>query len=119
MTGHPRPESLNRYAQIIENIFFFYYREGARDILFERRDIERAAEELGIRLPRNIGDVIYSFRYRVTLPESVRARPPKGEEWIIRPAGRSRFPQLRRVQLARIRKDPPDLDTKLEHITAE
>ncbi len=91
MTGLPCPEVLNRYAQIIERIFFSHYQEGARDVSFERRDIERAAQELRIKLPKNIGDVIYSFRYRVTLPESVRTRAPKGEEWIIRPAGRSRY----------------------------
>jgi len=81
----------NRYAQIIERIFFSHYHEGTREVLFERGDIERVARELRIKLPKNIGDVIYSFRYRVTLPESVRARAPQGEEWIIRPAGRSRY----------------------------
>jgi hypothetical protein len=91
MTDLPRPEVLNRYAQIIERIFFSYYQAGSSDVLFERRDIERAAEELGIRLPKNVGDVIYSFRYRVPLPESVRVCAPQGNEWIIRPAGRARY----------------------------
>lgn len=50
-----------------------------------------AAEELGIGLPKNLGDVVYSFRYRTILPESVRAQAPEGQEWIIRPAGRSRY----------------------------
>lgn len=42
-------------------------------------------------LPKNLGDVVYSFRYRTILPESVRAQAPEGQEWIIRPAGRSRY----------------------------
>lgn len=83
--------SQNRYAQIIERIFFSRYVEGAREVAFEREEIERVAQELGIRLPKNLGDVIYSFRYRVALPESIRAKTPEGEEWIIRPAGRSRY----------------------------
>ncbi len=78
----------NRYSQIIERIFFSYYREGTKEAQFERTDLERVAAELSIKLPKNLGDVIYSFRYRATLPESVRAKAPEGSIWIIRPAGR-------------------------------
>jgi len=39
----------------------------------------------------NLGDVIYSFRYRAELPSSVRDRAPAGLEWSIEPAGRSRY----------------------------
>jgi hypothetical protein len=82
---------LNRYAKIIERIFLPRYAEGRREITFERGDIERAAQELGIRLPKNLGDLIYSFRYRAALPQSVRDTAPEGEAWIIRPAGRSSY----------------------------
>jgi hypothetical protein len=81
----------NRYAKIIERIFFSRYKSGATEIPFEREDLVRVAEELGIKLPKNPGDVIYSFRYRTPLPASVRAKAPKGKEWIIRPAGTSRY----------------------------
>ncbi|MDQ3907421.1 MAG: site-specific DNA-methyltransferase [Acidobacteriota bacterium] len=33
----------------------------------------------------------YSFRYRVALPESIRAKASDGKQWIIRPAVRSRY----------------------------
>ncbi len=79
----------NRYSQIIERIFFNCYSEGAHEVQFERSDIERVAEELGIQLPKNLGDIIYSFRYRAVLPESVRTKAPEGKIWIIRPAGRA------------------------------
>lgn len=82
---------MNRYQQIIEEIFKARYREGDHKVLFERTDIEQAAEKLQVRLPKNLGDVVYSFRYRVTLPDSIRAKAPEGMEWIIRPAGRSRY----------------------------
>ena len=61
------------------------------EIDFHREDIERAAAELGVKLPKNLGDIIYSFRYRKKLPESINARAPQGKEWIIQPAGRSRY----------------------------
>ena len=81
----------NRYAQIIEKVFLSHYRAGATEVPFEREDIVRIARGLKIKLPKNLGDVIYSFRYRTPLPESVRAKAPKGKEWIIRPAGPSKY----------------------------
>jgi hypothetical protein len=81
----------NRYAQIIEKVFLSHYRAGATEVPFEREDIVRIARDLKIKLPKNLGDVIYSFRYRTPLPEAVRARAPKGKEWIIRPAGPSKY----------------------------
>ncbi len=87
----PPSTTLNRYGQIIESVFLSRYTKGTRELLFEREDIERAAAGLKIRLPKNIGDVIYSFRYRTSLPKSVRTKAPKGMQWIIRPAGRSRY----------------------------
>lgn len=81
----------NRYSQIIERIFFDHYQEGAREVQFARSEIERVAAQLGIELPKNLGDIVYSFRYRTILPESVRTKAPKGEIWIIRPAGRALY----------------------------
>jgi hypothetical protein len=81
----------NRYAQIIERIFFNHYTEGATEVCFERREIEKVAQELSINLPKNLGDIVYSFRYRVALPEKVRDKATEGRQWIIRPAGRSRY----------------------------
>ena len=57
----------------------------------ESIDLFRVAKKIGIKLPKNLGDVIYSFRYRAELPESVKAKAPSGREWIIRPAGRSKY----------------------------
>lgn len=65
--------------------------EGARTVDFERHEIEHAATELGITLPKNIGDLIYSFRFRVELPEAIQAKAPAGELWNIRGIGRSRY----------------------------
>jgi hypothetical protein len=86
-----RKTKLNRYSQIIERIFFERYRDGMAEISFSREDIVRVAKRIGVKLPKNLGDVIYSFRYRAELPESIKAKAPKGREWIIRPAGRSKY----------------------------
>jgi hypothetical protein len=86
-----QPKRLNRYSQIIEQIFFASYAEGKQKISFHREEIERVADQLQIRLPKNLGDVIYSFRYRAALPERIRATAPEGRIWIIRPEGRSQY----------------------------
>jgi hypothetical protein len=81
----------NRYSQIIEQIFFSHYQVGLQSIPFERSEIELVAAHLNIDLPKNLGDIIYSFRYRVSLPESITATAPVGQTWIIRSQGRSRY----------------------------
>src|SRR3990167_7215954 len=85
----------NRYKVLVEHIFFAQafgsYAPGKTELAFEREDLERAAEELGIKLPKNLGDVVYSIRYRVTMPDSILATQPDGMEWIIEGAGRARY----------------------------
>jgi hypothetical protein len=85
------PKPKNRYTQIIETIFLKFYQEGDTEVPFERPDIVEVARELGIKLPKNLGDVLYSFRYRTELPQSITQNAPAGFEWVIRPAGRARY----------------------------
>jgi hypothetical protein len=81
----------NRYAQLLESIFAKHFKKGVTEIEFERAEINQAAEEIGIALPKNLGDVLYSFRYRTRLPKTITTKAPKGHEWIIRPAGRGKY----------------------------
>lgn len=84
-------EQSNRYVQLIEQLFEKHYRPGMREVPFERNEIEQLALKFKIVLPKNIGDIVYSFRYRVELPASIRKRAPEGEHWVIKGAGRSRY----------------------------
>jgi hypothetical protein len=81
----------NRYTAIIEKIFQAKYKPGLREIDFEREELAKVAAQLKISLPKNLGDLIYSFRYRANLPESIKSKAAEGETWIIRPAGRGRY----------------------------
>ena len=81
----------NRYSKIIERIFFDHYKMGDTKIDFTREEIETSASGLKIKLPKNLGDLVYTFRYRGSLPEKVTAKAPNGTQWIIRPAGRSKY----------------------------
>jgi hypothetical protein len=81
----------NRYTQIIEHIFRAHYRPGDVSVSFAREEFQEVAAQLGIQLPKNLGDLVYTFRYRAALPESLRSTAPQGEMWVIRPAGRAHY----------------------------
>jgi len=77
----------NRYEQLIERIFLAHYKRGSTEVTFEREEIPATAKRLGIEIPKNLGDLICSFRYRISLPNSITDKASKGKEWIIRPVG--------------------------------
>jgi len=81
----------NRYTKILEAIFTNHFKKGMTEIEFERTEFGQVADKLGIALPKNLGDVLYSFRYRTLLPKSITSKAPKGYEWIIRPAGKGKY----------------------------
>ncbi|WP_417463111.1 endonuclease [Kordiimonas sp.] len=84
-------KALNRYGSLIEKIFFDRYKDGAVSLDFSREDIEDAATDLDIKLPKNLGDVLYSFRFRNALPDRIVATQPEGMEWVIELAGRALY----------------------------
>ena len=81
----------NRYYALIEKVFADRYRKGDVIVEFARAELETAAVELGIALPKNLGDVIYSLRYRTRLPRAIASTQQKGLEWSIKGIGRSRY----------------------------
>jgi hypothetical protein len=85
------PESGSRYTRILETIFRSHYRKGLAEFVFSRGEIEESAAACKIRLPKNLGDLIYSFRYRAALPESIRSCTPVGRAWVIVGAGQGRY----------------------------
>lgn len=93
--------SANRYSALIARIFSDRYKVGASEVLFRREDLTRAAKALRITLPKNLGDVIYSMRYRASLPEAITRTQPMGKEWVIEGKGRSEY-AFRLVTISRI-----------------
>lgn len=95
----------NRYSALIEAIFWHYYKDGDTQVNFLRQDIESTATKLNIILPKNLGDVIYSFKYRTSLPESIMQTANEGYNWVIANIGRSTY-SFKQIQYARILPDP-------------
>lgn len=93
-----KKKKLNRYSQIIEKMFFDNYHDGDTVVKFSRDSFEPAASELGIKLPKNLGDIVYSVRYRNALPERITQTERDGLEWIISGDGRSNYKfELRKI----------------------
>ena len=84
-------KKVNRYSAIIEDIFFSKYKAGMREVSFEREEIETCAKRLKVKLPKNLGDLIYSFRYRTLLPSKITSLAGDKEVWIIRPGGKGKY----------------------------
>jgi len=108
----------NRYQAILAKIFEDRYTPGATEIPFSRDDLPAAASELQIDLPLNLGDVIYSMRYRTPLPDSVLAKQPAGYEWIIDGRGKSKYAFVLE-QVNRIEANPALASVKIPDSTPE
>ncbi len=112
----------NRYKQLVEHIFFDQdfgaYKPGVTEISFARVDIERAAYVLGIILPKNVGDVVYSNRYRAGAPQRILDTAPAGLEWIIEGDGRARY-KFALVPINRILPNPALVTIKIPDATPE
>jgi hypothetical protein len=81
----------NRYSAIIGAIFKNHYKPGKTQFDFSRDEFAAIAKSLGIDLPKNLGDTIYSFRFRTALPPEIGATALKGMEWGIELAGKGLY----------------------------
>jgi hypothetical protein len=114
-----KPEaSENRYKALLRKIFMDRYNQGATEVPFKRTDIEVAAEQLSIQGAKNIGDVIYSVRYRTPMPDEILATQPDGMEWIIEGMGRSQY-AFKLVRINRIEPNSALVKIKIPDATPE
>ena len=109
---------MSNYEKIIAHIFFAHYNEGDMEVSFHREEMRDAALTLGVDLPRNLGDVVYTFRYRRPLPKSIIETATPGREWVIRGIGQAEY-QFRQVTSSRITPNPALLTVKVPDATPE
>lgn len=106
------------YELIIEDIFLRHYRKGLKSFEFKRAEIKETGEKLRVIVPKNLGDVVYSYRYRKLQPESIRSRTPEGFEWTIRGTAKGEY----RFALAKelnVLPNPDMIETKIPDATPE
>lgn len=92
----------NKYSAILSDIFKHHYRARLQEFTFQREELESTARRLGMPL-KNLGDLIYSYRFRTAMPEEIRATEISGREWIIELAGDAVY----RFRLAKINRILP------------
>lgn len=111
-------KAVARYVQIIEAIFHRYWKKGSTEFRFERDELEDVCVKLNIKRPKNLGDVIYTFRYRKQLPKSILATQPKDRGWLILGDGDARY-RFRLNKLTHIRPTNGLLVRKIPDATPE
>ncbi len=110
--------SASNYAQVIEHVFFAHFKKGMKEFSFSRDEITDAVEELKIPRPKNVGDVVYAFRYRKGLPASITKTQLSGHEWIIEGAGTAIY-RFRLVPHSRILPQKSMMPIKIPDATPE
>lgn len=50
----------DRYSAIIARVFSAHFVPGCKEFEFTREEFESIAEQLALKLPKNLGDVLYS-----------------------------------------------------------
>ncbi len=107
----------NRYQAIIAKIFSNHF-ENANEFEFDREELIAVAKELKIDLPKNLGDLIYSFRYRNELPETITSTATGGRDWIIEGAGKAKY-RFKQVRLSQIEPRSELVTIKIPDSTPE
>jgi len=108
----------DRYSAIIGTIFKRHYKAGKTQFEFSRDEFAEVAKSLGIGLPKNLGDTIYSFRFRTALPSEILATAAKGMEWGIELAGKGVY-RFRLGTRVRIVPRPDLIAIKIPDATPE
>lgn len=108
----------NRYEAVVAKIFTRSYNDGITTIPFTREELVTTAANLGIAVPKNLGDVLYSFRYRNPLPAEILRTQPAKMEWVIEGSGRGLY-EFRLVPINRISPNENLVTIKIPDATPE
>lgn len=108
----------NRYGRLLTAIFQAHYRKGLTKFTFKREEFETAAKKLKIEPIKNLGDLLYTYRYRRPLPEEIASTARKNYEWVIELAGRALY-RFRLTKINRICPSPNHYVVKIPDATPE
>lgn len=109
---------MGKYEQIIERVFFNNFVESSTRVSFDRGELVRASDTLGLARIKNLGDIPYSFRFRRELPESIQNTAPDNTEWIIVGTGIATY-QFRLASPGKIHPAPNRYPIKVPDATPE
>ncbi len=81
-----KPDKLQAYDRVVEELFFTYWEKGAIEVVFTKDNLIDAIERVGLRI-KNTADIIYTYRSRRKLP----AKLLKLGDWIIASRGSGKY----------------------------
>jgi len=113
-----RAALVSRYSVIIETIFHRTFAPGNRRVRFDRSQFNAVARDLNFPAISNVGDIVYSFRYRTPIPPSIQAKAPQGYSWIILGAGDAAY-EFRLAIPGKIAPAPNRTEIKIPDATPE
>jgi hypothetical protein len=122
-SSKPKPEPA--YTRIIRKVFEAHYKPGANRFEFRRNELAYAATEIGLEVEgdtetvaKNLGDIVYSFRFRRDFPKEIKVTAPAGKMWIIVGKGDALY-EFRLITIPSLAADPNWFVTKLHDATPE
>lgn len=125
MASPRNPKKPGVYVQIIQRVFDDHFVEGCRRFTFTRDALREAAETVGLdvdgdraEVTKNLGDIVYSFRFRRDFPKEITRRAPAGKMWIITGKGDAAY-EFRLITKPTLTADPNWFVTKLHDATPE
>src|SRR5438309_1048431 len=86
-----KKKKIGRYRRVIEHVFSQAYQLGMESIPFTREDLSAAGQSLGLVGVKNLGDLIYTFRFRQPMPLAIRKTAKQDHVWIIRLSGSAKY----------------------------
>jgi hypothetical protein len=116
-----------KYVRVIERIFLAHYKPGANRFEFRRQELASAARQEGVKVvekddeyesAKNLGDIVYTFRFRRDFPPSIKDTAPRGKMWVITGKGDARY-EFRLITIPSLAPDPGLFVTKLHDATPE
>src|SRR6267142_3137488 len=119
-SGKPARPKKEDYKQIILAIFNSHFAPGTKRFSFTRSELLTAAAKLGVKLEpgesedsttSNIGDVVYTYRFRREFPKEILGTAPAGKMWIIAGRGDGLY-EFRLITTPNLNADPSVFITK-------
>jgi hypothetical protein len=108
----------SKYEKILIWVFNTQWQPGARSVRFGREMILAACDDLGIKQPKNVGDVLYTYRFRREMPWEIAQRAPTDHEWVIEGEGDSLY-QFNLVRRNRILPNTSLVEVKVPDSTPQ
>jgi hypothetical protein len=118
----PKEEGLQ--ARVIKDIFLQRFQQGTTRLPFTRSDLLESSKQFAKpgesekARDKNLGDILYTFRFRRDLPSEILATEPRGKIWVILGAEISKY-ELRLITKPNLAPTPNWIITKVHDSTPE